>query len=148
MARVEHDFSLSQAVSGFSYNCLNAGCGKDQLAAAVATFNSTVATASTGLKAKNGASIPTLTLPTNYDLGTPVFSQDVRVTKEFWYRERYRLQIFGEFFNVLNISNLSYGAFTLNSPTTFGQPTARIGQASTFGSGGPRAIQVGGRFSF
>jgi hypothetical protein len=140
-------FSLSQAVPGISYNCLNYGCGKDQLAAAVATFNSTIATASTGKKALNGATIPTLTLPTNYDLGTPVFSQDVRLTKEFSYKEKYKLQIFGEFFNVLNISNLTYGAFTLNA-TTFGQPTARIGQASTFGSGGPRAIQVGGRFSF
>jgi hypothetical protein len=29
---------------------------------------------------------------------------------------------------------------------SFGQPTGRVTQ--TFGSGGPRALQVGGRFSF
>ncbi|HWE50176.1 MAG TPA: carboxypeptidase-like regulatory domain-containing protein [Bryobacteraceae bacterium] len=137
-------FPLFEAVSGLSYNCFEAGCSKSQLASAVSSFNSTWA----GKKALNGATVPTLTLPSNYDFGSPIISQDFRITKEFAYHERYKLQVFGEFFNAFNISNLTYGAFTLNSPTTFGQPTARVGQASTFGSGGPRAIQVGGRFSF
>jgi hypothetical protein len=137
-------FPLSLAVPGLGYGCLNAGCGKTQLASAVTAFNTQWA----GKKALNGATIPTLTLPANYQLGTPIFSQDFRVTKEFAYRERYRLQVFGEFFNAFNISNLVYSSFTLNSPSTFGQPSSRVGQASTFGSGGPRAIQVGGRFSF
>jgi hypothetical protein len=69
----------------------------------------------------------------------------VRLTKEFVFKERYRLAVFGEFFNLFNISNLSYTNFTLNT-TAFGQPTDRVSQV--FGSGGPRSIQVGARFSF
>ena len=52
-----------------------------------------------------------------------------------------------EFFNALNLANLTYTNNTLNS-SAFGQPSARVGQASTFSSGGPRAIQVGARISF
>jgi len=48
---------------------------------------------------------------------------------------------------VFNISNLSGFNFNLGtSPSTFGVPTQRAGQV--FGSAGPRAVQVGGRFSF
>ena len=50
------------------------------------------------------------------------------------YKEKYRLQVFGEFFNPLNIGNLTYGNLTLNS-SAFGIPTARVGQTSTFSSG-------------
>ena len=57
-------------------------------------------------------------------------------------------------FNVFNIANLSGYSFNLDSavpagrPQTysFGQPTQRITQV--FGSGGPRALQLGARFSF
>jgi hypothetical protein len=136
-------FPLALAVPGLSYGCFNAGCGKDQLTTAVATFNSTLA----GTKALNGATIPTLTVPANFHLGAPVIDQDIRLTKEFAYKEHYRLQVFGEVFNVLNIGNLTYGNLTLNS-SAFGLPTARVGQGSTFSSGGPRAIQVGARFTF
>jgi hypothetical protein len=136
-------FPLNLAVPGLPYNCFNYSCGNDQLAAAVATFNSTLA----GTKALNGATIPTLTLPAHYQLGAPVIDQDFRLTKEFAYKERYRLQVFGEFFNAFNIANLTYGNTVLNSGS-FGQPTVRVGQSSTFSSGGPRAIQVGSRFTF
>ena len=136
-------YPLSFAVPGLSYNCFNYGCDKNDLAAAVQKFNSTLA----GGKALNGATIPTLTLPANYKLGAPIIDQDFRLTKEFAYKERYRLQVFGEFFNAFNLANLTYTNLTLNS-SAFGQPTARVGQSSTFSSGGPRAIQVGARFSF
>jgi len=89
-----------------------------------------------------------LSIPSNYDLGTPIFSQDFRITKEFAIRERYRFSAFGEFFNAFNIANLTYNASPTVNSSAFGQPTGRVGQASTFGSGGPRAIQVGGRFTF
>ncbi len=140
-------FPLPFAVPGLSYNCFNFGCGKSQLATAVAYFDANVSTAATGKKALNGATIPTLSLPSDYGLGTPIITQDVRLTKELLFKERYKFLVFGEFFNLFNISNLTYGANTLNS-VTFGQPTGRVGQASTFGSGGPRAVQVGGRFTF
>ena len=55
------------------------------------------------------------------------------------------LQVLGEVFNVFNIANLGgYSNNLLNS--AFGQPTSRAG--NIFGTGGPRAFQVGGRFSF
>jgi hypothetical protein len=134
-------FPLSEAVSNLSYNCFNYSCGKTQLAAAVAEFNSTWA----GKKAMNGVAIPTLTLPSNYGLGSPIISQDVRLTKTITYKEHYRLALFGEVFNLFNVSNLSQFNTTLNSPA-FGQASARVNQV--FGSGGPRAEQLGARFSF
>ena len=93
-----------------------------------------------------------LVLPSNYSLGAPIITQDVRLTKEFVFKERFRFSVFGEFFNLFNISNLSYSNFTLDPVNArgqtfaFGQPTDRVEQV--FGSGGPRAIQVGARFSF
>ena len=78
------------------------------------------------------------------------------MTKKFTFKERYTISVLGEMFNAFNIANLTYpsAAFTLDSmaanPATqtyaFGQPTQRVLQ--TFGSGGPRAVQVGARFSF
>jgi Carboxypeptidase regulatory-like domain len=140
-------FPLSEAVPNISYNCFNQGCGKAQLAQALAYFNSNWA----GKKAMNGVTIPTLILPSNYGLGSPIITQDVRLTKTFAYKERYRLALYGEFFNLFNISNLSGYNFTLDTVKTpqtfaFGQPTARVNQV--FGSGGPRAEQLGVRFSF
>jgi hypothetical protein len=143
------DFPLSLAVPNLPYNCFNVGCGKQDLVNAVNYWNSHLA----GQKAMNGVTIPSLVLPSNYSLGAPIITQDVRVTKEFVFQERYRFAVFGEFFNLFNISNLSYSNFTLDPvavgrPQTFafGQPTDRVEQV--FGSGGPRAIQVGARFSF
>jgi hypothetical protein len=111
---------------------------------AVNAFNSTLA----GTKALNGATVPKLTIPSDYGFGTPIFSQDFRITKELKFKERYTFMVFGEFFNALNIANLTYSATPILNSPAFGQPTGRVGQSSTFGSGGPRAIQVGGRFTF
>ena len=135
---------------GVPYNCFNDGCGKSQLASAVAAFNSTY----TGAKTPSGTKIPTYILPPSYAFGAPIFTQDFRVTKTFTYKERYKMNVFGEVFNAFNIANHSgYGTAldTLNANPAaqtyaFGQATTDIGQ--TFGSGGPRAIQVGGRFIF
>ena len=137
-------FPLSEAVPGLTYNCFNYGCGKSDLARAVNTFNSTLA----GTKARNGATVPRLNLPSQYALGTPVFAQDFRITREFPIKERARFMMFGEFFNAFNIANLTYSTLPILNSGAFGQPTGRLGQASTFGSGGPRAIQVGSRFTF
>jgi hypothetical protein len=53
-------------------------------------------------------------------------------------------------FNIFNFGNETGQSYTLDPATStspvFGVPTARVGQ--TFGSGGPRAFQFGGRFSF
>jgi hypothetical protein len=79
-------------------------------------------------------------------LGHDFTSQDVRLSKSFKFRDRYELRFIGECFNILNFGNLTGDNFNLLSPGSFGLPTQRVGQ--TFGSGGPRAFQVAGRFQF
>jgi hypothetical protein len=135
---------------GNPYRCYNAGCSKTNLQAAVDKWNSDYA----GTKGPYGTLLPKVVLPSDYQLGDPFFSQDFRVTKSFTYKERYQLKVFSEFFNAFNIANLTGYSFALDraavNPATqtysFGQPTQRAAQS--FLSGGPRAIQVGARFSF
>jgi Carboxypeptidase regulatory-like domain len=134
--------ALSLLDPNLSYNCFNAGCGgKAALQQAVNYYNQNYA----GKTALNGVVATPITLPSNYGLGQPLITQDMRVTKDFVYRERWRLSVFGEFFNVLNVANLQITNYQLGSPS-FGQPASRVGQV--FGSGGPRAVQVGARISF
>lgn len=154
----------SGPLPGLPYNCGGVTCGDSQLQAAVAAFNNAYA----GKTAPNGSVIPTYVLPPSYKFGEPILYQDIRLTKTFAYKERYKLSLMGEVFNVGNIdgsANLTgYGTSldalakgcTLNSngystscstqTYAFGQPTNRAQQ--TFLSGGPRAIQLGARFSF
>lgn len=159
----------NEALPGLTFGCLAAGCSKSQLVKAVQNYNGVYA----GKPSAQGAGAPNpgpLVLPPDYQFGDPIFSQDFRLTKTFTYKERYKLSILGEAFNMFNISNLTYpsGGFTLDSlasgctltngafasncsaqnPQTyaFGQPTGRVGQ--TFGQGGARAFQVGARLQF
>jgi len=133
---------------GLSYNCLNISCGKSDLAAAVANWNSTYA----GKKdlSPSPKVLPTITLPANYSLGRVFNSQDLRLTKTFTVHERYKFSVLAEMFNIFNYANFSGFNFDPGAGTppgsTFGLATQRIGQV--FGSGGPRATQVGGRFTF
>ena len=146
---------------GLPYNCAGVTCSKSQVAAAVAAFDATYS----GTKTPAGTTIPTYVLPPNYNFGKPTINQDVRLTKTFTYKERYKLAIMGDFFNLFNIANLTGYSFNLDTlakgcslnagtaftscPTqtyAFGLPTNRAQQ--TFLSGGPRAIQVGARFTF
>jgi hypothetical protein len=145
-------FPLSEAVPRgmLPYNCLGYSCGKSALNRAVNYFNSNWA----GKTDADGNTIPQLILPRDYQIGDPTFTQDFRLTKFLTIKERYQFSIFGEAFNAFNIANLIGYSYALDSvaprgtPQTFafGQPTARL--SSVFGSGGPRAIQVGGRFQF
>ena len=116
------------------------GCGKQDLASAVAAFNATY----TGTKDARGTVIKAVSLPSDYQFGDPKLNTDVRLTKDFVYKEKYRLSVFGEAFNAFNIANLT--GYTFNIGPSFGQPTARFNQV--FGSGGPRAFEVGSRVSF
>jgi len=131
---------------GLSFNCLNRGCGQSDLVAAVANWNATYA-GQLDATAGSGRKIPAITLPSRYEFGEGVNTEDVRLSKMVTFKERYKFSVFAEMFNVFNISNLSGFNFNLGtSPSTFGVPTQRAGQV--FGSAGPRAVQVGGRFSF
>ena len=143
----------TEPLPGIGYNCLAAGCSKADLQKAVDAFNANIV----GTKDAKGNTIAApLILPSNYQFGDPTITQDFRLTKAFTFKERYKLSILGEMFNAFNIANLTYptGAFTLDTKNSnpalqtfaFGQPTQRVNQ--TFGSAGPRAVQVGARFTF
>jgi hypothetical protein len=153
----------SSPIPGLSYRCFPYSCGKEELAKAVSDFNSTFA----GTRTQAGRVVPSYVLPAQFQFGDPVFTQDFRVTKTFSYKERYRLLVMGEIFNAFNIANLTGYSFALDTynaaacgplpsgaSTTscasqtfaFGKPTQRAGQ--TFLSNGPRAVQVGARFTF
>jgi hypothetical protein len=136
----------TEPLPGLPYGCVNNGCGKAQIIAAVNAFNS----AYVGTLNAKGAKITGVQLPPNFNLGQWNVSQDVRLTKTFKYKERYRLAVTAEVFNILNISNLSAPSMTLDAAGStsfsFGQYTTRLGQS--LGSGGPRAAQFGARLSF
>lgn len=155
--------ALSIVTPGNQFNCFGYSCGKSDLVKAVTYFNTNWA----GKTGGDGNPIPQVVIPPHYQFGDPSFAQDFRITKNFAYKERFKFSIFGEFFNAFNIANLTYPNFTLDTLApgctlkngafascsggatqsySFGQPTNRT--QSIFGSAGPRAIQVGGRFTF
>lgn len=149
---LDGDGSSSEPIPGVEgFNCFNRGCGKSDLAAAVQAWNTQFYPNGAPVlpadfkKDARGQNIPFLTLPSNFDFGDWFSSQDIRLTKKFTWKERYTLAVFGEMFNVFNIANLGGYNFTINSGA-FGQPTQRIQQV--FGSGGPRALQLGARVNF
>jgi hypothetical protein len=149
---LDGDGSGSEPIPGVDgFNCFNRGCGKSDLAAAVQNWNSRFYPNGAPVnpadfkKDARGQNIPFLTLPASYDFGDWFSSQDIRLTKKFTWKEHYTLAVFGEMFNVFNIANLSGYNFTINSQA-FGRPTQR--QSQVFGSGGPRAVQLGARVSF
>jgi hypothetical protein len=133
-------------IPGIGVNGLNCGSDKSVLANAVSNWNSTYA----GKKDARGTPMPALALPTDYSLGSPSSTIDMRLTKNFTYKDRYKLSMFAEMFNVLNIANVGGYSFNLDSASSavqvFGQATQRTTQV--FGSGGPRSLQLGARFSF
>jgi len=156
----------SEPLPGLAYQCLAGSCGKSDLTAAVNAYNAAVVAGQ--IKNSQGGTVTTqLVLPKDYQFGDPTITQDFRLTKVFKFKERYQISLLGEMFNAFNISNLSGYSFTLDNksaaatngcqqgvglgdPTyqtcSFGQATSRVNQ--TFGSAGPRALQVGARFTF
>ena len=102
------------------------------------------------LRAKTGSLTAGLsraiTLPASYSFDHGYQSLDLRLSRTFVFRERWRLRVIGEVFNLYNAANLSGYSNDLTNPASFGQPTARFTQL--FGSGGPRAFQLAARISF
>jgi hypothetical protein len=71
----------------------------------------------------------------------------MRLTRVFPLRHlRARLALSAEVFNLFNTANLTGFSGNLTNPDVFGQPRDRVNQM--FGSGGPRACQLGARLSF
>lgn len=126
---------------GTTVNAFNRGLGRADLERLVAAFNQTLA----GSKDKQGNPIPSLTLPNHYAFGDSFHSLDLRLTRSFMFRERGRLSLIGEVFNLYNNGDLMGYSGDLTS-SGFGQPTNRVPQI--FGSGGPRAFQLAMRIGF
>jgi hypothetical protein len=150
---LDGDGTSTTPIPGVDFNCFNRGCGKSDLAQAVAAWNSTFAGKSDAqnrliapLALPQGQTIGGVVMPSDYGFGDWFSSQDIRVTKTFTWREHYKLAVFTEMFNVFNVANLGGYSFNLSNTTSFGQPTNRASQV--FGSGGPRALQLGSRVSF
>ena len=128
---------------GVGYNEFNITKGTSDLINAVNAFNQQYG----GKTTPSGQPIPILTVPSNFSWGRNFTSEDFRVTKKFrvW-REHVTLKVFGEVFNAFNYANLQGYSYDLTIPASFGVPTSRAGQV--FGSGGPRAFQLGARVEF
>lgn len=147
---LEGDGTTAQPLPGLSYNCLARGCGTKEVITAVDNWNSTYA----GKRDARGQTISALALPSSFSFGRVFNSQDLRLTKTFAFKERYKIAVFSEMFNVLNYFNPTGFNFNLDQKNpnpaaqtfAFGIPAQRTGQV--FGSGGPRALQVGARFTF
>jgi hypothetical protein len=141
------DGTNNDLLPGTRINQLNRGLGKEDLRNLVASFNQQLG----GTRSSRGQVIPRITLPPNFAFGDKFSSQDLRITKTFELlrvldQPVLKLNVFGEAFNLFNIANLSGFSGNLAEPSTFGQPTNRVTQV--FGSGGPRAFQVGARLTF
>ena len=135
------DGTTDDLLPGSTVNAFNRGLGVGDLENLVTQFNQVYAGRADG----KGAQIPLLTLPERYWFGDNSQSLDLRFSREFVFAERWRFTLIGEVFNVYNAANLSdYNGDVTN--VTFGQPITRVTQV--FGSGGPRAVQLGARISF
>jgi hypothetical protein len=135
------DGTFSDTLPGLKINDLGRGTGRNEFFQLVNQFNATLA----GKPDAQGATIKTLIVPANFAFGDNFQSEDIRITKTFKFRERFQVQGFFEVFNLFNFANLTGFDNSLTSGN-FGTPTSRAGQS--FGTGGPRTIQLGGRFSF
>jgi len=115
-----------------------------------------------------GAAYPYIVLPDKFASGDSFIAHDVRLTRVISIREKVKLSLIAEGFNVFNIANLggfsgslasaayirpvanAAGVITTagrNNPNNlFGQATSRV--SPIFGTGGPRAFQFAARLSF
>jgi len=137
------DGTPNDLLPGTKVNQFNRGFAKEDLARLVESYNKEFA----GKVTAGGQTAPRLTLPSSYGFNDNFFTQDLRVGRTFsLVSERVRLVLIVEVFNLLNTANLVQYSGNLNEPAAFGQPGARSTQV--FGSGGPRAFQLGARISF
>ena len=135
------DGTAGDLLPGTKVNQFNRGLGKDDLRRLVALFNQVYA----GKKDAQGRTIPSIALPPDFNFGHSFLTHDLRLSRVFLFSERWRATVIGEVFNLFNLANLSgYSGNLLGAG--FGQPTSRITQV--FGSGGPRAFQLGARINF
>ena len=131
-----------EPLPGARYNGFNRGLGKADLERLVGEFNQKYA----GTRTPRNQLVSALRLPSSYEFGDVFTSQDIRLGRAFQVKERLKINVYGEIFNMFNVANLAGFSFALDQPTAFGQPTLRSNQI--FGSGAPRVFQLGARVSF
>jgi hypothetical protein len=137
------DGTANDLLPGTSVNQFNRGLNQNDLATLVASYNHEFA----GKTTTGGQTAPSITLPANYSFNDGFFTQDLRLSRTFLLdNERLRLVLLCDVFNLFNTANLVQYGGNLSDPSSFGQPGARFTQV--FGSGGPRAFQLGVRVSF
>jgi len=137
------DGTRDDLLPGTRVNQFNRGRNRDDLAQLVDSYNQEFA----GKQTLGGQTAPRVTLPADYSFNHGFFSQDVRLSRSFSLgTERARLILLGELFNLFNTANLVSYSGNLANAAEFGQPGARSNQV--FGSGGPRAFQLGARVTF
>ena len=137
------DGTQNDLLPGTRVNEFNRGLGKDDLARLVERYNQEFAGKLTG----SGQIAPRLTLPAEFSFNDNFFTQDLRLSRSFALgSEHLRLVLLGEVFNLFNTANLLQYSGNIADTAAFGQPGARFSQV--FGSGGPRAFQLGVRLSF
>jgi hypothetical protein len=135
------DGTTGDLLPGTTVNAFNRGTSQAVLERLVAQFNQTYA----GTRDSQGAPIPRLLLPARYRFGDNFHALDLRLSRSFAIHERSNVSVIGEVFNLYNKANLSGYSGDLTS-AAFGQSTSRATQI--FGSGGPRAFQLGTRVKF
>jgi hypothetical protein len=137
------DGTQNDLLPGTRVNQFNRGLGKGDLARLVERYNQEFA----GKLTLGGQIAPRLKLPANYSFNDSFSTTDLRLSRSFSLgSERVRLVLIGEVFNLLNTANLVQFSGNIADTAAFGQPSARFSQV--FGSGGPRAFQLGARLSF
>ncbi|MGH9651175.1 MAG: hypothetical protein ACRD3I_11985, partial [Terriglobales bacterium] len=99
----------------------------------------------------NGLALPLA--PADAQFSDSFHSFDLRLSKTFKIGEQVRIEGMGEVFNLFNVTNIlgvsntNYSGFgNVLGSSTFGQPLTTAG--GVFGSGGPRALQLGARVTF
>ena len=140
------DGTNNDLLPGTSFNTLNRDISASDLRRLVDQYNAQFAGKLAPRSAvQNPLFFPVINLPANFDLGDSFQSYDVRLSKEFnVIKERLKLELIGEVYNLFNISNKRN--FNGNIDTNFGQATEKANP--TFGLGGPRIFQFGGRIKF
>jgi hypothetical protein len=137
------DGTRDDLLPGTRVNQFGRGLGKDDLVRLVEAYNRDVA----GRVFATGGTARPLALPASYDFNDNFLSADVRIGRGIGLGAGgRRVHLFVEVFNVFNTRNLVDYGMDISNSTTFGQPAA--GFTQVFGSGGPRAAQVGARLRF
>jgi hypothetical protein len=136
------DGTVNDLLPGTTINAFNRSLNEADLRRLVDEYNATYV----GTITANNQKAPRITLPEHFSLDDSFFTQDVRVSRTFVFGPRRAgVTLLVDVFNVYNVANLVQFNGNLASPT-FGQPGGRFSQL--FGSGGPRAAQIGARIGF